>query len=125
MHGTLSSSVLEEIDISNNLVHSNMTLDLPPRWWTTTNSLNNLIQKNKPVIISLNANRFNNIKKSLPPKVTYWEIKQGDYQVKDKMHEFSDLLKRKRLSEMLLFTLFILCSGFTVLLVSSILYRTV
>ncbi len=125
MRGTLSSTVLEEIDISNNLEHSNLKLDLPARWWTTTNSLTNLMQRSKPVIFSLNADRFNNIKKSPPPKVSYWEIKQGDYHITDKMRRFTDLTKRRLYANYCLFMLFVLGSGLTVLLISSILYRMI
>jgi hypothetical protein len=62
---------------------------------------------------------------SPPPKVSYWEIKEGDYCIKDKMRGFSALKKRKKYGERILFTIFILGSGLTVLLISSILYRTI
>lgn len=117
----LSSTVLKEINISNNEEHSRLLFDLPYRWWTTTYSFNNFLTKKNPVIFPINTKRFYNNKTSPLPNVSYWKIGQGDYVIKDRLLRFNDLMKRKNYTEKFLFIGFVICSGLIVFLVSNIL----
>jgi len=117
----LSSTVLKEINISNNEEHTRLLLDLPYRWWTTTYSFNNFLTKKNPVIFPINTKRFYSNKTSALPNVSYWKIEQGDYVIKDRLLRFNDLMKRKNFTEKFLFLGFVICSGLIVFLVSNIL----
>jgi len=117
----LSSTVLKEIDISNNEEHTRLLVDLPYRWWTTTYSFNNFLTKKNPVIFPINTKRYYGNRTSPLPNVSYWKIEQGDYVIKDRLLRFNDLMKRKNYTKKFLFLGFVICSGLIVFLVSNIL----
>jgi len=94
---------------------------LPDRWWTTTNTYDNLIPKKAPVIFPLITER-QRIQRHTPlPKASNWEIKQGDYIIKDRFKKFRDIKKRRSQYNTLMFVLFLMFSGLTVMLLSRML----
>lgn len=116
MPSGFTSAVLKDIIVLNNEELSKVTLNLPERWWTTTYTYDDNVDKKSPVIYPINnlrkEQRFTPI-----PRLSNWEIKNGDYMVKDKYIQFSDIKKRRKYIDKAVFVGFIvLAATFTMLL---------
>jgi len=116
--------ITHEILIDNNEISELRTLKLPENWWHTTISHDLEKSKHKLKLI-----KFNHIKKGktnspLFPKIDYWDVKKGDYRVKDphlKPYKMSPEYKRALAFGLFSFTLVLTIA--TVVLILSLIAK--
>lgn len=72
-----------EILINNNEISELRTLKLPEDWWHTTVSYD--LNKAKPILkfIKFDSTKKGRTNTPLFPKIDYWDVKNGDYRVKE------------------------------------------
>ncbi len=118
MHLIQSKKKLPLIEIKNNILYEEQTITLPKDYWTTVYTIKQNHEDDQPLkIIKLPTQP----KKSKPPKISYWEITQGDYRVRERYREMNYYreLKKKLLKVMLLLAIGI--SGYVTYLISYLL----
>ncbi len=108
------------LEIKNNNLYEVHTITLPKDYWTTVYSIRINHEETQPLkIIKLPSPP----KKSKPPKISYWEITQGDYRVRERYREMNYYRELKKKILKVLLVLSIGISGYVTYLVSWLLTK--
>jgi hypothetical protein len=116
---------IKEYQVMNNNMPELEIINLPAGWWysVTTIDAGENNSKQKPLEIIPLHNSTNFCKSSAVPKVSYWEISQGDYKVKEIYKEFKDTRKMRAVFNRISLGLTIITASYFVILFSKILSK--